>query len=229
MDFTHLHVHSTYSDGLADPNDLMRHARTLGFSSLALTDHNTLDGHPALLNAAYRHNIHPILGVEIRVHTRLASGHTVVLTRNRDEYDRLSRLVRRRNKRIKLGDLKHTGYVTSGCLGGVTAQFVQRGDYWSARDTLLECRDTLGDDFLIEVQPTFGTTLAWLLSLSRELGIPAVATNDVHYLEPWDGQRHANPGLYLASDAQMRASCPFDTYHHAIEETQRIAQACLWN
>jgi predicted metal-dependent phosphoesterase TrpH len=36
---------------LAHPLELMLHARDMGFTHLALTDHNTLDGHAAFINA----------------------------------------------------------------------------------------------------------------------------------------------------------------------------------
>jgi len=228
MTFTHLHTHSTYSDGLAHPFDLVQYARALGFSSLALTDHNTLDGHGAFLAASLQYGIRPILGVELRVHLDTLSGHMVVLTRSRDEHTRLYHLVHRKRK-ISLGDLKGCGVVTSGCLGGIAAGLLRKGDYWSARDVLLRCQESLGADFYIEVQPTFGTVLPWLLSLSRDLGIRTVATNDVHYLKPEDSVRHQNAGLYLATDTQMRASCPFIDYEDGIKNAEDIAHSCLWN
>jgi hypothetical protein len=125
MPFTHLHVHSTYSDGLANPFDLMRQAQALGCSSLALTDHNSRDGHGAFLAAAQCYPVHPLLGAELRVHATLGHGHMVVLSTNSDEYSRLRFLIRRK-KQIRLGDLRACGIVTSGCLGGVTARLLRR-------------------------------------------------------------------------------------------------------
>ena len=40
-----LHTHSTYSDGLGNPQDLLKYARTKGLNGLAITDHNTLEGY----------------------------------------------------------------------------------------------------------------------------------------------------------------------------------------
>ncbi|HEY7415783.1 MAG TPA: PHP domain-containing protein, partial [Ktedonobacteraceae bacterium] len=168
MSFAHLHVHSTYSDGLAHPLDLVERAKHLGFTSLALTDHNTLDGHAALLMAAHYYSIQPILGAEIRVHSHHGHGHVVVLPQTEGEYQYLSWLIRRK-KRIQIGELKAAGIVTTGCLGGTIAQLLRRHDYWSARDTLEEYQEALNGRVILEIQPNFGTILAWILSLGRQL------------------------------------------------------------
>jgi DNA polymerase-3 subunit alpha len=227
MPYTHLHVHSNYSDGLAHPLDLMEHAKRLGYTALALTDHNTLDGHAALLAAAHYYQLRPILGVEIRVHSHHGHGHVVVLPQVEGEYHYLSWLIRRK-KKVQIGDLKRAGMVTTGCLGGVIPQLLRRNDYWSARDTLEEYREQLDGRVILEIQPNFGTTMAWMLSLGHQLHLPIIATNDVHYLYPEDSARHVNYGLHLASEAQMRMASPLAGYLDAIETTQIIANG-LWN
>lgn len=227
MAFTHLHCHSSYSDGLAHPLDLIRQAQALGFTALALTDHNTLDGHAAFVSAAQYYPVIPLLGAELRVHTEQGHGHNVILSRNEEEYRKLQWLLRR-HKPIRLGDVKSCGIVTSGCLGGVVARLLAAGDYWSASDALREYRDKLGDDFYIEVQPNFGPVMPWLFTLARELSVPAVATNDVHYLYPHDSQRHTNPGLYMRSQEEMQALCSSLDFTYAVENTAHIAQACNW-
>ena len=40
-----LHTHSTYSDGLGRPEDILEGAREKGLDGLAITDHHTLDGY----------------------------------------------------------------------------------------------------------------------------------------------------------------------------------------
>lgn len=46
MAFTHLHVHTEYSllDGASRIEDLVSHAKELGMSSLAITDHGAMFG-----------------------------------------------------------------------------------------------------------------------------------------------------------------------------------------
>ncbi|MBI4407164.1 MAG: PHP domain-containing protein, partial [Candidatus Kerfeldbacteria bacterium] len=72
MAFTHLHVHSHYSllDGLPKIDQLVQHAKTLGFKALALTDHGVLYGAIEFYEACRAAGIKPIIGVEIYVAQR---------------------------------------------------------------------------------------------------------------------------------------------------------------
>ncbi len=45
FDFVNLHIHSKYSDGNAEFDDIIRQARDLGFRKIAICDHNTVAGH----------------------------------------------------------------------------------------------------------------------------------------------------------------------------------------
>ena len=60
-----LHCHSTISDGLLSPQDLVAHAAKSGVKVLALTDHDDVSGLQAAREAALQHGIHFINGVEI--------------------------------------------------------------------------------------------------------------------------------------------------------------------
>ena len=59
-----LHVHSTYSDGTLNPQELIRLAAETGVEALALCDHNTVAGLPEFLAAAEGSGIEAIPGVE---------------------------------------------------------------------------------------------------------------------------------------------------------------------
>lgn len=60
-----LHTHSCCSDGSCTPEEIIGLALQKGLSAVALTDHNTIDGLPAFLQAAAGKNILAIPGVEI--------------------------------------------------------------------------------------------------------------------------------------------------------------------
>lgn len=60
-----LHVHTTHSDGLCSPGDVVRAAAAVGLSALAITDHDTLSAIPAARPEADRLAIELIPGVEI--------------------------------------------------------------------------------------------------------------------------------------------------------------------
>lgn len=64
--FTHIHVHSSYSlmDGYSHPDILAARAKELGMTALALTDHNHLLGAPEFKKACKDNDIKPILGYE---------------------------------------------------------------------------------------------------------------------------------------------------------------------
>lgn len=62
--FCDLHTHSIYSDGTDTPAQLLQGAQRIGLSALALTDHNTVAGLPAFLEAAKESCVEAIPGVE---------------------------------------------------------------------------------------------------------------------------------------------------------------------
>jgi len=62
-----LHMHSTFSDGTATPSQLVDLARATGTAAIALTDHDTADGVPELLEAGRRKGIETLAGIELSV------------------------------------------------------------------------------------------------------------------------------------------------------------------
>jgi len=74
-----LHCHSTASDGRLNPTDLVARAAAFGVTTLALTDHDTLDGLPEARHAAHEHGLTLINGVEISVSWQRRTLHIVGL------------------------------------------------------------------------------------------------------------------------------------------------------
>ena len=74
-----LHCHSTASDGLLTPTQLVEHAATQGVAVLALTDHDDVAGLDEARRAAVEKNIVFINGVEISVNWRGQTLHIVGL------------------------------------------------------------------------------------------------------------------------------------------------------
>lgn len=60
-----LHTHSTHSDGTLTPAELIRRAKSLGLSAVALTDHNTVSGIPAFLEEARKQGVTAVAGTEL--------------------------------------------------------------------------------------------------------------------------------------------------------------------
>jgi hypothetical protein len=60
-----LHLHSTCSDGLLAPEEVVRLAAAAGLSTISLTDHDTLDGVPAATEEGRSRGIEVVPGVEV--------------------------------------------------------------------------------------------------------------------------------------------------------------------
>ena len=59
MGFTHLHLHTDYSilDGMGKVNEYVKRAKSLGMTSLAITDHGTMGGCINFYNACEKEGI----------------------------------------------------------------------------------------------------------------------------------------------------------------------------
>jgi len=62
-----LHTHSTASDGSMSPRELVRHAKSSGLTTIAITDHDTIDGVKDALDEGAKIGIEVIAGVETSV------------------------------------------------------------------------------------------------------------------------------------------------------------------
>ena len=60
-----LHTHSNISDGTLSPDALVKSAVECGIHTLALTDHDTMDGVELVRKTAQQYDIHIISGVEV--------------------------------------------------------------------------------------------------------------------------------------------------------------------
>ena len=83
---------------------------------------------------------------------------------------------------------------TTGCVGGEVSTWIRIGDYSRALASAAEFRDIFGkDNFFVEVMdhglPIEKRVLPDLLRIAKDLDLPIVATNDLHYTQP-GGRRH---------------------------------------
>jgi len=266
--FVHLHVHTEYSllDGMSRIPDLVRRAKELGMDSLAITDHGVMHGAIQFYLAAKEAGIKPIIGCEVYV----APGsrfvretgdknnyHLVLLARNRTGYHNLIKLTTKahlegfyykpRVDKELLAEY-HEGLIAlSGCLGGEVSRLVVEGRIPEAKEAARWYEETFGDFYLeLQRQPTPESEQVnqVLIPMSQELGIPLVATNDVHYVNKEDAPAHelllciqtntsihdekrmkmAGDFFYLKSPQEMTKL--FEDTPEAIETTERIAEMC---
>ncbi|MBR5868416.1 MAG: PHP domain-containing protein [Clostridia bacterium] len=94
-----LHTHSDFSDGTDSPRKLLEHAREIGLSAVALTDHNTTRGLPDFLAAAEELGITAVPGIELSVDWRGREIHLVGLFLRPEHYAELEAVILDYHKR----------------------------------------------------------------------------------------------------------------------------------
>lgn len=269
--FVHLHLHTEYSllDGFATINSVMDQVEFLGMKAVAITDHGTMFGVIDFYKAAKKRNIKPIIGCEVYTAARSMidkdpardkdQGHLVLLAKNQQGYQNLIKLVSLGflegfyyKPRIDYDVLKvHAeGLIClSACLAGDIQQMLLNGHYEDAKSRAIELNRIFGHDhFYLELQDHGLVEQKRvnhdLIRLSRETGIPLVATNDVHYTKKMDAEAHdillciqtgknqddkdrmkfPNDAFYLKSEEEMLKLFP--EVPEALENSWKIAQRC---
>ena len=212
--FAHLHVHTEYSllDGMCRIPQLVARARELGMDSLAITDHGVMYGVIEFYLAAKEAGIKPIIGCEIYVSqgSRLSRGagekdyyHLVLLAKDKIGYRNLIQLTTKAHlegfyykPRVDKQLLQeyHQGLIAlSACVSGEIPRLILSGLMQDAQQAALWYKQTFGD-FYLEIQrhpiPELEQINQGLISMSGELDIPLVATNDVHYIDREDASAH---------------------------------------
>lgn len=255
-------------DGFAKTGELFKRLKELSMDSVAITDHGVMFGIPTFYKLAKKSGIKPILGCEVYISKRgmeykevedKGNFHLVLLAENYEGYKNLMKLVSigyvdgfYYKPRVDKDTLKKysKGLIAlSACLQGEVSQAIIRDDLEGARELAKEYRDIFGEDnFFLEIQD-HGMDLERkvnkeMLKISRELEIPLVATNDVHYLEKKDANIHdillciqtqttvneekrmkfPSAEFYLKSPEEMEAL--FSEYDGAIANTGKIAERC---
>ena len=272
MAFAHLHVHTEFSllDGSNKIKDYVKRVKELGMNAAAITDHGVMYGVIDFYRAAREEGIKPILGCEVyvapnsRFDKEVTGGeeryhHLVLLAENNVGYANLCKIVSRGftegyyyRPRVDFEVLNefHEGIIAlSACLAGEVPRLIQKGLIEEAKKCALKYQDCFGKgNYFLELQdhgiPEQRSVNSVLLSMSKELGIDLVATNDVHYTNAEDAEphdlllclqtgktvndenrlRYEGGQFYVKSELEMRALFPYAL--EALENTQKIADRC---
>lgn len=211
-DFVHLHLHTEYSllDGACKVDDLVDHCVKNGIDAVAVTDHGNMYTSLRFAEKCKKKKIKAIIGCEFYVvddykkRVDQHADHLILLAKNKAGYINLVQLDSLAfvdgyyyRPRIDYTVLKeHTEGVIclSACLAGRIPRLLMAGEYEKAKEFALYFKSLFGEDFYLEIQdhgiPEQKQILPNLIRISRETGIPLVATNDVHYLqkEDWEMQ-----------------------------------------
>ncbi len=267
-EFAHLHLHTAYSllDGAIRLSDLFPRIQEFGMDSVAITDHGNMFGAVDFYQKAKAHGVKPIFGCETYVagndrknRENRKNHHLILLAKNREGYANLRYLnsmgflegfyYHPRIDKPLLREHSKGLFGLSACLGGEVAQALFKEGYARAKEVALEYHDIFEPGaFHLEIQPNGlekqeEVNDAWR-KISRETGIPLVATGDCHYLNQKDAKaheilmciqqgktihdekrlHHKNDAFYIKSPGEFNQY--FKDIPEALENTVKIAQAC---
>lgn len=269
--FTHLHVHTEYSllDGSSKITELIEQVKKMGMDAIAITDHGVMYGVIDFYKEAKKQGIKPIIGCEVYVahksrfnkDAKQDAGyyHLVLIAENQTGYQNLMKLVSDGftegfyyKPRIDLDLLAEysEGLIgLSACLAGQVSNAILRDEYNQAIEIALKYEEIFGKgNFFLELQDhgykEQKKVNEGLIQLSKEIDIPLVVTNDIHYTYAEDAKAHdillciqtnkkvddedrmRYPGgqFFAKSPEQMLELFP--DHREALENTYRISQRC---
>ena len=269
-EFVHLHLHTEFSllDGACRIDELLDQAAALKMPALAVTEHGNMFSSVAFHDHARDRGIKPILGCEVYVAagsrfdksgSQTETNHLVLLAETNEGYRNLIKLVsagytegfyyRPRIDRELLAQHSAGLIGLSSCLKGEVASALKAEQHRPAFEAAARLRDILGDgNFFLEMQyqglEEQTVVNRGIVPLARELNLPLVCTNDVHYLRQDDHHphdillcigtgktvndaqrlRYVGDQFYLKTPEQMAAL--FADYPEALKNTLRIAERC---
>jgi error-prone DNA polymerase len=267
----HAHSAFSFLDGASTPVELASAATELGYTAFALTDHDGVWGSMEFVQACHEIEacgevaIKPITGAEVTVRTSPAGyAHLTLLVEDATGYRNLCRLLTAAHSHTRDNSQRSAGQPSvtleqveehaaglvclSGCAGaGMLATAWERGDAPAGAETARRLLRAFGRDrFRVELQRPFWrrdrSRNRRLVGLAERLGVPAVATGNVHShakarahlqdafvavrlgmtLEESESQRRGNSSSALRSPRAMAecfAECP-----EAVAETLRVAE-----
>ena len=271
-DFVHLHTHSHYSllDGLAKIDDLIDRCAELGMESLALTDHGTMYGVVEFYQKAKKKGIKPIIGVEVYIAPNGMRGriprvddkryHFILLAKNKVGYKNLIKLTSQAHLegfyyKPRIDDellQKHCeGLIgTSACLAGEISRKIVAKNLKGAERAALKYQKMFGpENFFLELEAHSNLENQdeindQLIKMSKKLGIPLVAANDIHYIYKEDdtvqdillciqmGKQVSDKNRMSMMGENYSMKSPKEMIEHfkdvpeAIKNTQKIAERC---
>ncbi len=270
--YVSLHTHTEYSllDGLTRVKDLLTKCKEYEMPAVAVTDHGAMYGAIKFYLAAKEAGIKPIIGLEAYQAERSRHDkqpgqdkdqyHLLLLAKNYTGYKNLMKISTiahlegfyyKPRLDWEVLEKHHEGIICStACVGGLVGQLIKRGERKKAEETIKRLEETFGhDNFYLEIQHHPGMdqdneTYEGIAKMSREFGIPLIATNDSHYTNKDDAEAQETllciqtqktwldknrpltmidfPDFYFKSPEEM--SRAFARYPDALENTLRIAE-----
>lgn len=204
--FVNLHVHSEYSllDGMIKVKDIAKFNAQNNIPYSCITDHGVLYSIPHHQREASNLDLTPIIGFEAYVakdhkvkEPNDKREHFVLLAKNNDGYKALNYICSEGATegfyyKPRIDDNILLKYGTkdlislSGCLAGRVPQCLLKNDMENAIHWTKYYAKMFKDSFYLEIQPVATKEQVkvnkGLIEISKQLGIPLIATTDAHYL-----------------------------------------------
>ena len=270
-EFVHLHLHTEYSllDGACRIDELLDQAAKLSMPAIAVTEHGNMFSSVIFHDRARQHGVKPILGCEVYVapgsrftksgNPGETANHLVLLAETTEGYHNLIKLVsagytegfyyKPRIDRELLAAHAAGLIGLSSCLKGEVAEGLTHQQERRAIEAAAAYRDILGpSNFFLEMQwhgiEDQRLVNGGLPSIARDLSLPLVCTNDVHYVRESDAHAHdvllcIGTGKALSDPKRLRYESrqfflktplemaeAFKDYPEALRNTVRIAERC---
>ena len=267
--FVHLHLHTEYSllDGAVRIDSLFDRCKELNMPAVAITDHGNMYAAYQFCKKAKEAKVHPVIGCEFYIvedkdfKTGKVNGdfnHLILLARNNAGYKSLVKLnsiafvdgfYYKPRIDFKTLSMHSEGLIClSACLAGELPRLIMANRPDDARKLAQKYKDLFGEYYYLELQDhriaEQKLVNAELIKISKELDIPLVATNDVHYLKREDSEvqdvlmciqmqktlddknrlKFSSDEFYLKSGDEMRDL--FGYVPEALENTLKIAEMC---
>ena len=202
--YTELHSHSWFSflDGGSSPAELAAKAAALGYEAFALTDHDGVWGSMEFALACRENGIRAITGAELSIFEGSGRRHLTLLVEDAVGYANLCQILtlshagtrdrpdgRQTPPGIRLASLegKTEGLIClTGCAGkGLVASSWDEGRRRDGEAAAGRLRELFGPDrMVVELQRPYWRNdrarNSWLEAVARSLGVPLVATGNVH-------------------------------------------------
>jgi error-prone DNA polymerase len=256
--YVELHAHSAYSflDGASLPEELAARAAELGYDALALTDHDGVYGSLEFAHAAKHFGVRPITGAEV---TLAGAGggvaHVTLLCESYRGYSNLCRILTDAHARTRLPGRERELLPAAASVETVAAHAeglvalsgcARHGLGVVDPNAAARLAQVFPGAFYVELQRPYerGDTRrnAALTDLAEAIGVPTVATGDVHAhdlrrarlqdalvaiksrtsLDGCERERRGNHESVLRAPAEMLDRLPPD----AALRTREVAERC---
>lgn len=265
--FVHLHNHTDFSllDGAAKIESYIAKAKEYNMDAIAITDHGNMFGAFSFYKMCKANSIKPIIGSEFYIspedHITKESKsryHMILLCQNNKGYENMIKLssisylegfyYKPRISDSLLEKYNEGIICLSACLAGEIPSLLRVNNIDLAKERALYYKNLFKDRYYIEIQ-NHGTNeedqvRPLLIKLAKDLDIPLVATNDIHYIEQYhydahdtllcigtgrkkkdeNRMRYPNNQFYFKSSEQMIDL--FKDTPEAISNTIKIANSC---